>query len=135
MALLLDEDYEELRDAGIVIDEDAANRFLVFKDFPLPNGMYTVPHADILVVIPANYNQGGNDMFWTFPRLVKRDGQGIINTNNSGDSDNRTYQGREFCRWSRHWFDNSPSRWRPGRDNAMSIYRRVDDALKNPHRQ
>ncbi len=133
MPLLMDKDYEEMRDAGIIFEEDAGSRFLVFKEVSLPSGLYTAASADVLVVVPANYNQAGNDMFWTFPRLATRDGQPIINTNNPGQNDNRTYQGREFCRWSRHWFDNIASRWRPGRDNAMSIYRRVDAALKNPH--
>ena len=134
MKLLLDEDYEEMLAAGVSIEEDLGNRFLIFKDWLLPEGMYTVPSADVLVVIPTNYNQGGNDMFWTYPRLLKQDGQTIINTNDPGGGDNRTYRGREFCRWSRHWFDTLPSRWRPGRDNAMSIFRRIDDALRNPHR-
>jgi len=134
MSLLTDEDYADLRDAGMAVEEDEANRFLIFKAFALPPGMYTVQAADILLVVPPNYNQAGNDMFWTYPRLAKSDGQGIINTNNPGDNDNRTHAGLEYCRWSRHWADNMTSRWRPGRDNAMSMYRRVEDAINNPHR-
>lgn len=132
MPLLLDAEYEALRGAGFVFDEDAGQRFFVFLGFELQAQQYTVPACDILVVIPPNYPQAGNDMFWTYPRLQRTDGRPIPATMDPGGGDSRIWKGNEFCRWSRHWDASSPSAWRPGKDDIMSIYRRIDWALKYP---
>ena len=129
--LLLDEDYERLRDCGIAIEEDAAQRFLVFKSVKLGGQTYTAPECDILVVIPPNYPQAGNDMLWTYPRLRRADGRPIPATLDPAGGDNRTYQGCEFCRWSRHW-TAPPGLWRPGKDDVMTIWRRIEWAMQNP---
>lgn len=130
MALLLDQDYENLRTNGIAVEEDAAQRFLVFTHVKPGGPGYNVPECDVLVIIPQNYPQAGNDMFWTHPRLQRADGQPIPQTLEAGN-DSRTYQGRLFCRWSRHW-NEPPGQWRPGKDDVMSIWRRVDWALQHP---
>lgn len=132
MALLLDEDYDKLACHDVGIEEDEAARFVVFTDFALAPEFYTVANANILVAIPENYNQAGNDMFWTHPRLIRADGQVIPATSNVGDGDNRQYAGQEYCRWSRHWPTNKSGAWRSGIDDIISIYRRVCWALKNP---
>ena len=59
MPLLLDEDYERLRDCGIVIEEAAEQRFLIFRNVTSGGQVYTVPECDVLVVIPPNYPQAG----------------------------------------------------------------------------
>jgi hypothetical protein len=134
MALLFDEDYIALQERGFSYVEDEQQRFFIFKDYPLPGGLYTVDTCDVLVVIPTNYNQDGNDMFWTNPRLHRSDGKTIPNTQNIGEvyNDNRNFQGIEYCRWSRHWLHGTPSMWRPGRDNIISIQRRIEWAFRNP---
>lgn len=131
MPLLLDTDYEELKARGLKIIEDEPNRFLVLPEYVLPDGLYRQKAGDILVVIPTNYNQGGNDMFWTYPRLVRADGKPIPATNDPGGGDNRAFAGKEFCRWSRHW-QSGPSVWKPGKDNIVTILRRLAWALGNP---
>lgn len=134
MPLLTDEDHEKLRGRGVPFQEDEAARCLVFLSVPLPNGMYQVSSADVLVIIPPNYPDAGNDMLWTYPRLVRADGALIPNTSEPGPhGDNRTFEGREFCRWSRHWQDHRVGRWRPGIDDVISIYRRIEWALNNPN--
>jgi hypothetical protein len=131
--LLLPEDYQKLAERAIEFEEDEAQRFLVFKNVSLPAGVYTAERADVLVMIPANYNESGNDMLWTKPRLRKADGELIPNTSDPGpNGDNRTYKGEEYCRWSRHWMDNMASKWKPGVDDVISIYRRIEWALHNP---
>lgn len=135
MPLLFDEDYEKLRERGIPFEEDGAQRFFVFTGFVLPHGLYQVSSSDVLVVIPPNYNQAGNDMFWTYPRLHRADGRPIPAVLDPGGGDNRVWKGREHCRWSRHWNPPAAGVWRPGRDDIISIYRRVDSALKNPEAQ
>lgn len=130
--LLLDEDYEKLYERSISIEEDEQNRFVIFKNHPVPEGIYTVDACDVLVVIPRGYNQEGNDMFWTNPRLVRRDARPIPATMDVGGGDSRIHKGREFCRWSRHWRPDSKAAWRPGMDDIISIQRRIEWALRNP---
>jgi hypothetical protein len=131
MALLLDGDYQKLSDRALEYEEDAAQRFFVFRSCALPERLYQVTTCDVLVVIPANYNQDGNDMFWTHPRLVRADGRPIPNTGDSG-GDSRVYRGTEFCRWSRHWPAGSAGQWRAGRDDIIAIQRRIHWALSHP---
>lgn len=135
MPLLLDSDYERLREGCLAYEEDAAHRFFVFCSLKLGEAQYQVATCDALVVIPQNYPQAGNDMFWTFPRLRRPDGRQIPATLDPGGGDNRFCNGREFCRWSRHWDPSSSSGWRPGKDDIMTIYRRVVWALKFPDGQ
>jgi len=130
MPLLHEEDYEFLADRGLEYEEDAPNRFLVLKNYPLPRGLYPIYQCDVLVVIPLNYNACGNDMFWTFPILSRIDGKPIPSINKPGSSDNRLYGGREFCRWSRHW--NAASSWQPNIDNILTILQRIEWALNTP---
>lgn len=134
MPLLLDEDYDRLKDRGITYEEGEQQRFFIFTQFNLPAGLYTVETCDALVVIPPNYNQDGNDMFWTFPRLYRADGKPIPQVLDPGGGDNRIWNGKEFCRWSRHW-PVGHGLWRPGRDDIISIFRRVDWALSHPDTQ
>lgn len=134
MPLLLDEDYSDLKDRGLSYEESEQQRFFIFTQHQLLPGLYTVQTCDVLVVIPANYNQDGNDMFWTFPRLYRSDGKQIPATLDPGGGDNRIWRDREFCRWSRHW-QSGQGAWRPGKDNIISIYRRIDWALRKPDAQ
>lgn len=131
MSLLFDEDYQTLNELGISYVEDEGQRFLVFKSYPLPENLYEQIHCDVLVIIPTNYNQDGNDMFWTNPRLIRKDGRPIPNSENYRGGDSRQFDGREFCRWSRHW-RNPASRWRPGIDDITTILRRIEWALRKP---
>lgn len=132
MALLLESDYTKLGEHNISFEESEPNRFFVFTHYRLPEGLYNVPKCDVLVIVPPNYNQAGNDMFWTYPRLSRCNGIPIPATNDPGAGDNRVWNGKEFCRWSRHWNPGLKGVWRPGYDNIISIYRRVKWALSRP---
>lgn len=130
MQLLLDQDYVELKERGITTVEDEAKRYLVFPGYELPREIYVQPSCDVLVVVPANYNQDGNDMLWTYPRLVRKSGAPIPNTDEPG-SNSVTFQGKVFCRWSRHW-NGGPSMWKPGKDSIVTIVRRIIWAFEHP---
>jgi hypothetical protein len=123
MALLLAEDYEYLSEGGIRVDEDEAQRFVIFRQWELPDQLYTVDKADVLITLPTNYYDQGNDMFWVFPALVRRDGRAISNLN----PNEKSFESRGWQRWSRHW-QNSP--WRAGVDNVRSIIRRFEWCLE-----
>lgn len=132
MALLTDEEYALLDQRGITYSEDVQQRCFVFTNYPLPPAMYNVDQCDVLVVIPENYNHDGNDMLWTLPRLVRRDGKEIPRTELPGSQHNRHLQGKEYCRWSRHWNAGTPGAWRSRKDNIVSIQRRLDWAFQHP---
>lgn len=131
MAMFLDEDYDELEQRDLSYVEDETNRFFVIQNYELPSGLYQQAFCDVLVVVPANYPQAGNDMFWTYPRLTRADGKPIPNTTEVGGGDSKSFDGKEFCRWSRHWNGGS-SVWRPGMDGIVTILRRVECALRKP---
>ncbi len=134
MALLLDEDYDILRDSGLEYSEDEEKKFLIIKNFPLKKGFYeydnkTLSEVEILVKIPNNYNTAGNNMFWTFPVLKRSDGKPIPRGGELGCKYVINYEGKEFCRWSRHYATNS---WKAKVDNVQKILDRVEWSLKNP---
>jgi len=135
MALLFDEDYEILKDSGLVYEEDETSRYLIIKNYPLQKAFYQfngqpLEQVEILVVIPPNYNTSGNDMFWTHPPLSRIDTLPIPAILGIGGGDSRFYQNVEYCRWSRHY---EPSSWSPKIDNIQKILSRIEWALKNPN--
>ena len=134
MPLLLDEDYDALKERGISFVEDEVQRFFVVRGYRLPEDVYKQEFCDFLIIIPPNYPQAGNDMLWTSPRLIRTDGKPIPATNNVGGGDNKIFEGQEFCRWSRHWNQGS-SVWRAGKDNFVTIFRRIDWAFRKPDAQ
>jgi hypothetical protein len=134
MPLLLDADYEYLAANGIQIEEDESSRFLIFKAFPLPVGVYVSGGesrsvVDVLYVIPPNYNTEGGDMLWVHPELSRANGQPIPAASGTG-TDTRIYQGVEFMRWSRHW-NNRP--WKPKVDAIEKIVDRLTWAFAHPN--
>lgn len=135
MPLLFDSDYETLQKAGVNFEEEEGTRFLMFKGFPLPKGVYLADGkpadaVDVLYVIPQNYNVSGGDMFWAHPRLHRADGKPIPNTGGPGpNEDSRTHKGTVFCRWSRHWHKNA---WKPKVDDVQTIMDRISWAFKYP---
>lgn len=116
MPLLLSEDYEYLEKKNIRFIEFEAERYLIFEEWLLPEGQYSERSTSILVVIPNNYNDQGNDMFWACPPLVRKDGQTIP----AVIDNEKKFQGKGWQRWSRHWSD-----WRAGEDNVRTILRRI----------
>lgn len=133
MPLLFDSDYEYLEAHRLEVLEDEASRFLIFRNFPLPKGVYTADGeprdaVDVLYVIPTNYNTAGGDMFWVHPRLQRADGKVIPNTSGPGE-DSRTHAGIEYVRWSRHWNNRE---WKPKVDNIQKIVDRITWAFVHP---
>lgn len=134
MKLLFDEDYKILDDAGLLYEEDCGNRYLIIKNFPLAEELYVynnkpIEEVEVLVIIPANYNTAGINMFWTHPELKRADGSEIPAAQVFGGQWSKTFDSREFCRWSRHWPTGS---WTPKKDNVQKILDRLEWAFRNP---
>lgn len=130
--MLLDEDYEYLRDIAQEVEEDADRRFVIFKNFPLPAGIYEaagVPAlaVDVLIELPSVYNNSGPDMFWTDPYLTLAGGAPIKAAGQGADI--RNHDGRRFERWSRHW---GKVGWKPRIDNVSTIVDRINWAFMHP---
>lgn len=134
MALLNGEDYQILQEASLEFEEDTAQRFLIMKNFPLSAGLYShngqaLDQAEVLWIVPSDYNTSGGDMFWVHPALVRTDGKVIPSASVSGGPDPRHYNGKEYCRWSRHW---KPTSWKPKVDNIQKVLDRIEWAFKKP---
>jgi hypothetical protein len=134
MPLLFDTDYQTLQEAGLEVEEDEAQRFLVIKNFPLPPGLYSyngnvLSHVEVLWIVPANYNTSGGDMFWVHPALARADGKAIPAVAFFGGGDSRRFKDKEYCRWSRHW---PAASWKAKVDNIQKVLDRIEWALKKP---
>lgn len=134
MPLLFDEDYKIMDSSGLEYEENCAQRFLIIKNFPLSSGMYVsegkiLEYVEILWIVPHDYNTSGGDMFWVHPALCRADGKPIPCAFGFGGQDSRNFQGKEYCRWSRHW---NPSTWKPKTDNIEKVLARFDWALRKP---
>lgn len=105
--------YEEITAGG--------QRGVVFRQYPLPAGVFDADRADILILIPAGYPDIPPDMFHLIPwvRLTARNAYP-----NAADQP-VTFNGQSWQRWSRH-----NNEWRPGVDGLWTMLKRVDYALK-----
>lgn len=134
MALLYEEDYEILKNSGLEYEEDEGQRYLIIKNFPLPTGLYVyggsaLEQVEVLWIVPTNYNTSGGDMFWVHPAMARADGKVIPNAEGFAGSFARFYNGKEYCRWSRHWQAES---WKSKVDNIQKVLDRIEWALKRP---
>jgi hypothetical protein len=132
--LLLPEDYDYLNTCGLAYAEDEKQRYLVLRDYPLPEGLYSfggkpLRSVNVLVRIPGNYPTFGTDMLWVFPCLGRTDGKVIPNTNPPNGGDNSSFEGNVYCRWSRHYAEGA---WKAGVDGIEKIVSRIEWALRNP---
>lgn len=130
MELLTATDYEQLDGAGLDSVEESGRRFLILKDYQLPVGIYNVSKCNILVEIPSNYPDAGNDMFWVHPELFRSNGKAIPAAARFGGGDPRHHDDKEYCRWSRHW--NTVQRWDPAKDRIKTILNRITWCLLKP---
>jgi hypothetical protein len=134
MGLLFDEDYQYLQKSGLEFEEDENQRFLIIKNYPLPPGLYvyngtSLEQVEVLWIVPPNYNTSGGDMFWVHPALTRADGKEIPAAAPFGGGDPRHFRDKEYCRWSRHWPQES---WKPKVDNIMKVVDRIEWALRRP---
>lgn len=123
-SFLPEKDRRYLADRGIAYEEveQGGQKALVFRDYPLPAGVFDHPQADLLVLLPGGWPDTGSDMFYLFPWVkVVRTGAYA----NCADQPH-TFGDRTWQRWSRH----SPE-WRCGRDGIWTVLRRVDTALRD----
>lgn len=126
MSFLPSGDRKYLEDKGIPHDEVEENgqRGLILQNLSLPSKRYDAPKADVLVLLPTNYNDAGPDMFYTEPwvKLVPE------NCYAKAADQSHNFCGRSWQRWSRH---SESQHWRPGIDGIRTVIQRVRAALEN----
>lgn len=118
-------DLEELKEWGYVYDitEDAGRVYVVFKGYPLPNGLYNVDKTDLLVFTTPLYPNAGFDMFWVDQSVVLRSS----GAPKSGESI-ENHLGKSWRRFSYHPYNAKA--WNPSQDNVVSFMAYVDQRLK-----
>jgi hypothetical protein len=122
MAVLPTKCRRYLIDRGIGFDEidSGAQKGVILRQFPLPQGRFDAVAADILILLPAGYPDNPPDMFHALPwlRLVPS------NCYPKAADQPVAFAGRNWQRWSRH--NNA---WRPGIDGIWTMVKRVESAL------
>lgn len=103
------------------IVENGRVRWLIIKDFEIPNG-YNKSHSNIALRIEPGYPVSQIDMVYFNPHLVPVNGK-QINALANMQIDGNTWQ-----RWSRHRTGANP--WRPGLDDISTHLSLVDFWLK-----
>ena len=100
---------------------DGPRRWLIIKNFQLPNG-YNQEKTDIAIDIPPAYPDAALDMFYCNPSLNLKSGTVIAQTNSQQAIDGNSYQ-----RWSRHLAPST--RWNPKVDSVITQMTVVEESL------
>ncbi len=123
MSFLPSKDLEYLNSKGIRFEEkeEGGNKAIILKEWPLPNGRYDSPRADILILLPNGYPDIAPDMFYLLP-WVK-----LIPANKYPNAADHplSFAGQNWQRWSRH-----NNEWRPGVDGIWTMIKRIEHALE-----
>lgn len=96
---------------------------LVLKDYAVSASMYDRATTDVLIRIPAQYNNAALDMFYCDPPLKLQSGAYPDRADHF-----ETHIGRNWQRFSRHF----PTPWRAGVDSLPTLLTFVQREL---HRQ
>ena len=122
MAFLPSRDRRYLEGRGLAFREaeDRGRKAVVLERFPLPEGVFRIAAADILVQLPPGYPDAAPDMFWASPHLV------LVASGREPNCTQvrETFAGTQWQRWSRH-----SQEWRPGTDGLSTHVKRVELAL------
>lgn len=103
--------------------EDGAKVYLVFKKFPLPEGVYNQNYTDLLIFTTQQYPNANFDMFWTEESLTLNDGRVPRNAEVI-----ETHLGKRWRRFSYHPYNTRP--WNPAQDNVSSYIEYVKQRLR-----
>lgn len=95
------------------------SRWVLIHGFPTHEG-YNYAKASIAIRLERGYPQTALDMVYIYPRLERKDGKPIPQTNSKQRLDNKEWQ-----RWSRHRTKQNP--WRPGEDNLETHIYLIED--------
>jgi hypothetical protein len=122
LATLPEADQRYLDSHGFIVEvvTDGPHTGVVLKQMQLPQGKFSHPNADVLVILPPGYPDVAPDMFFCDPWLT------LVSVGRypTCADQQHSFQGRNWQRWSRH--NNS---WRPGIDGLHTMIKRIEYAL------
>jgi len=117
----LTNDLAEISRPHEIVDE-GQRIFIVFKDYPLPHGLYNLEKTDLMIFTTPLYPNAGFDMLWVNVNLTLKTGP--IPKNGDALED---YLGKKWRRFSYHPYQNKP--WDPSNDSIVSYLSYVDQRL------
>lgn len=118
-------DLEILKEQGHIFEvvEESPKICIVFKDYPLPPGIYNIEKTDLLIFTTPHYPNAGFDMFWVDPKLTLK--------NNGHPKSAETFEnhlGKQWRRFSYHPYNTKP--WNPSEDSVVSFMSYVEQRLQ-----
>ena len=121
----LESDLAVLKKRGFRADvqESDAKVYILFRGFPMPEGLYNLDSADVLIFTTPYYPHAGFDMFWTDRSLLLRDGR----IPEGGGVEER-HLGRVWRRFSYHPYGERG--WNPSRDDVAGFVAYVQQRLQ-----
>lgn len=122
MAVIPLRDRNHLLERKITFEEvDGAQKAVILRTYPLPEGRFDAATADILIVLPQGYPDVRPDMFFAMPWLRLAKGNQYPRAADQAFD----FNGQRWQRWSRH-----SDQWRSGVDGIWTMLRRIDSALE-----
>jgi Uncharacterized protein conserved in bacteria len=105
--------------------EDGQRIFIVFKDYPLPLGIYNMDQTDMMIYTTAFYPNAGFDMFWVNEHLLLKSGS-IPKSAEAIEP----YLGKNWRRFSYHPYQGEGKAWNPAEDSIIRYLSYVDQRLE-----
>jgi hypothetical protein len=119
-------DLQVLKDNGLQFDmvEEGLRIYIVFKNYPLPPGIYNIESADLMIFTTSQYPNAGFDMFWIDENLLLRSTNGAPRAAEQFEN----YMGRRWRRFSIHPY--SKKAWNPASDSVISFMSYIEQRLR-----
>ncbi len=108
-----DEDYLRAKGYQYELVAVGDEGLLVIKDYPVSGDIYNCASTNLMIRIPAQYNNAALDMFYCEPELRLK----ANNTYPEAAGHFEEHAGRRWQRFSRHF----PTPWRPGVDGLPTL--------------
>jgi hypothetical protein len=120
----LTKDLEFLKECGYTFEivEEGQRIYIIFKDFPLPPGVYCFDKTELMIFTTQFYPNAGFDMFWVDENLKLKNG----NPPRNGEA-LEVYMGKRWRRFSYHPYNAKP--WNPSEDSVVSFIGNVQKRL------
>jgi len=103
-----------------LVPDAAAGHCLIVKNYPVDSSKYDRAQVDLMVCIPAGYNDAKLDNFYVDPHLRLKNG-----ADPEAASQMEPHAGKTWQRFSRHF-----NHWRPGIDSIRSIFPHIAKELQ-----
>lgn len=119
------QDLQVLKEQGLeyITVEENSKIYIIFKDYPLPVGLYNIEKTDLLVFTTPHYPNANLDMFWVDQTLLLKN-----NTVPKNGDVIEPHAGRTWRRFSYHPYNNKP--WNPAEDSVISFMSYVQQRLQ-----